>query len=137
MAGIKIFGVIVVLFIISLVQSCTEIRLSLGGKQDKATVQEILVEVKRDSGAETGKFLVRYFYHAQDGDGPREYTGQYTTNRAEAEIRQKGDKLDLLYLAGKPSTHRIVGHRQRFWIFILIALTMGGAGYVVWWYRQP
>ena len=136
MDGIKIFLAIVVVFLLSLIQSCTELRLSLGGKRDKATVQDVLVEVKKGTHVETGKFLVKYYFTAQDGETLREFNGEYTTNRAEAESRQKGDKIDMIYLASKPQINRIVGHRQWIWVVLLVVMTGAGVGYGAWLYKK-
>jgi hypothetical protein len=136
MNGLNLFLGILVLFLLSLVQSCTELRLSLGGKHDQATVTAVLVEVRKNTQEETGKFIVRYNFTAKDGEELRDFGGEYTTNRAEAESRKAGDKVGVTYLESKPAINRIDGHRQWFWVVILAVLSAAGIGCGVWLYRK-
>jgi hypothetical protein len=114
--------------LLSLIQSCAELRLSLGGKHDQATVTTVLVEVRKNTQEETGKFSVRYTFTAKDGNELRDLGGEYVTNRAEAENRKPGSKVGLTCLDSKPAINRVDGHRQRFWVVILAVLTAAAIG---------
>ncbi len=132
MRSIKGFMVILVIYFVSMFQSCSEIRLSLGGTTDKATIDEIFAEVKKGSMQETGRYKVTYFFHAKESEGPREMNGSYYTSRAGAAKHAPGDKVDILYLESNPHIHRLDGERHWLWVGAFFVMTFVSIGYLVW-----
>lgn len=136
MDGLRFFFAIAVLFLISLYQSCTEMRLSVVGRHDQAQVDSVMMEVNRETHEETGKYVVNYHFRAKDDGALRDIKGDYTASRAEAEERADLAPIGVVYLESNPSIHRIVGHRQWLWVVLFFVFLSIGIAYAIWIWRQ-
>jgi len=122
------------IFLISMFQSCSEVRLSLFGVKSEATVEAVMVEYNTKTKEETGKYLVRYKFNAKDSEGMREVKDQYVCSREEAENTSEGDKLPLKYIDGRPTVNRVSGHGKTVWVitFLIFLVIFIGHGYFVY-----
>ncbi len=134
MNALKFFVFTLFLFLIATFQSCAELRLSVSGKLVDAKVENVMVEIDTEKRKETGLYLVYYQYVVMEGDNRGEYKGQYSVDREVAAATEKGDAVSIIYLPSQPMTHRVVGHRNYFWviIFFVFLFVISINGWYVW-----
>ena len=134
MHNVKFFMGVCFIVLVSMVQSCTEMRLSLFGRRTSAEVEQVLIEVNSKTNQSTGTYGVDYHFQVTDGDKRGSYQGRLRTNESEAEAASASKRLEVLYLPSSPMTHRVAGHRNVIWVLIFLAVLIFAIinGMMVW-----
>jgi len=114
------------LFLVSMYKSCVEVRLSLFGSKGEAIVDKVMMQVDEKTHEQTGKYYIQYAF----AGGETAVSGQVNVSQDEAGKYQPGSKLPVLYSASNPEMHRVIGHREVWWIpifliFLVAAVVMG------------
>ena len=125
LTSVKIFFAILFMLLMSMYNSCSELRISLVGKSAVGNVEQVLAEVNTKTKEETGKYIVHYNFLAEKAELSPSIRGTYHTSRQDAVMKSVGENVDVLYLAGNPDINRVRGHREWFWIiafFITVAV---------------
>lgn len=122
MNAIKLFGVLFIVFLISMYQSCTELKLSIAGMKATGKVEDIFVELEGGTKSETGRYKIVYSYVAEENGRKNSFNGEYYTDKKEAVKKLVGEEVQVLYQKSKPEIHRVVGHRGIIWVVIFMVM---------------
>ncbi len=116
----KLIIFVIILFFVSMVNSCTELRYSVSGKTAEGTLTG--AQETRTSRRTTG-VIVTYAFTAADG---KQHKGRETvSHRRAAEL--SGTAPEVTYLPSSPETNTLTAERSALWpiIFGVMVLAMG------------
>lgn len=123
---------IVVIFIVSLWASCSEIRYLAFGKVTTATVRHCeVVEDRRQR--KSAHLQVRYSF--KDDDGQERIEGAQADATLQAKFA-KGSKIEVQYVPRRIGESRLVG-QNNWWLTLPLAISiLATIGFVMWMYRD-
>jgi hypothetical protein len=126
----RMFGLgvgLIILFIVSWVQSCSELKYTLSGETTMANVSRCY---ETTSASRRGGKVMRVVYHFDDADGKRHKGEDSVPLKKWIEPADK--QVEIIYRAGTPEINKLTANRS--WVFPIIFLSMLGliAGWIVW-----
>jgi len=131
---IRLGGAVVVLFLFSLISSCSELRYIMRGVEAEAQ----LVEVKELQGRSrrSGSYnyvVAKYRFEDKDGKVRTEMDRVSSRFKPEIGINENGSQtVAIEYQSGIPNRSRLKGHDDMLWVYIFLGTIAAGAASVGW-----
>ena len=116
----KIWMGIVVVFLVSMTQSCSELKHSLWGKTTTAHISSV-----EPSSYRSGGYFLNFSFTDAQGAAQRV---KRTVRTALGPFKQ-GETVEVIYLEGNPEQARLVSERS----FVWPAIFFGMIGFAVLW----
>lgn len=138
---LRLILVIGVLFIGSIIGSCTELKYALNSEQADAKITK-MYESRASASSRRGSsphLVVHYRFTDRDGEIFEGYDRVSVTFTPEISIDEHGHEFVAVQYRPGSSASRLVGTEQMFWIYILVTaglVTIGGVVYVWIDYRK-
>ncbi|CAM4464124.1 hypothetical protein GTZ93_39300 [Corallococcus exiguus] len=108
-----------------LVQLLIQHELTLKLRDEGLHAYGTVTRAYRDSSGDSGTSdVVEYVFHLPDGE---EIRGRYEDSRSSHRLPEKGDPVEVLYLANNPERHQCVGQE------VGLAKTLGWLAFLVIW----
>ena len=117
------FGIVVIiLFVMSMVKSCTELKYTVWGEVTTATVTRTAT-VQESRRTES----FRVIYHFDDAEGTT-YEG-FDRVEQDTWTMPEDRRIEIMYLPGNPDTNLILAQRSRFWVWVFLGML---AVFTIW-----
>ena len=120
------FGlVLAALFLVSLVQSCSELKMTLWGETTTATVMQVEEPRKGEE-----RIVVRYRFLDAEGE---QHTVRKRIDPPDMPLAA-GDEIEVIYVSKRPEEARPVSERSMVWPIILgVFILLGGLWLIHAW----
>lgn len=124
----KIGLVLIVLWCVTCVTSCQEIKYASSGKEATASITNITEEHNRYGGL-TG---YRIWYSFNNKNNNKDVTGYTIVGVDNVRKYDLGQHIEIQYSGGEMFTSRIKGTGSSVWVILLVISVAGTVGAVFW-----
>lgn len=130
---IRIILAIGILFLFSMVSSCSELGYALSGKSVDAQlmgIEEVRVRNRRSS---TTKLQVKYRFEDPKGSMRSETDTVSTSFEPDIKTNEEGFRtVAVEYRPGRPLKSRLKGNDEMFWVYIFLGSLAAAGGSIGW-----